>query len=89
MLKTISICDKCGHEEVTEGVYTNNNFTSIRIEIGTYNRTYRNYLLCKECQKELGFLTVDEKGKENEEHIKTIEERLFDLIGEIVAEVQQ
>lgn len=89
MLRTITICDKCGHEEVTKGINSNVNFTAVRIEIGTYNRTYKSYLLCKDCQKVLGLLKEDENGKSKEEHIETIEEKLFNLIAEIVSQVSQ
>lgn len=87
MIKTITICDKCKHEEITERSHYNDNFTDISIEIGRYNKRYKTYTLCKKCQKELGLLTEEEE--ESKVPVESIEGRLFNLIADIVSEVQQ
>jgi len=78
MRKTILICDYCKKETITENEYFEK-YKTIEIKFDNYN--YNKYLLCPECQKNLGLL------KEESETLKPmvdIKDRLFEIIEEIV-----
>lgn len=80
--KTIHICDKCRKEEIVS-CGTPKGWGAIKISIGYYNE--RNFELCGDCRKAVGI--VDKENKE--QPITTIQDRLFEVITEIVAECQE
>jgi hypothetical protein len=84
-----AICDRCKKEETQERGSFNkeaNGWQEVKLEIGYNSYNYKTYLLCKECQIEIGML-ID--GKKQPERVETVEERLFNVISEIVCMNQQ
>lgn len=90
--RVTAICDKCKKEETQEGNYIYGpqfnkekvGWGVVEIKISQYN--HRNFLLCKECRKELGLLDENER---NEPKVESVSDRLFDVISEIVSMNQQ
>lgn len=86
-------CDKCGktEEQTCSGAYgygpsfnrDKNGWNSIKLTISQYNE--RHFLLCSECQKELGIVRT-ENGSKKETDVETLADRLLNVISEIVAE---
>lgn len=93
-MATISIkkCEKCGVEarqDTEKALY--DKFICVDIKCVRYTTRLRAryyYELCPTCQIKLGIFPTDEKEFTGEEN-KNIQDRLYDIIAEIVADTQQ
>jgi thymidine kinase len=91
MYKITAVCDKCKAEATTAekrneyaSCSTPKGWQTVVMKIGQYEE--KNYLLCPECRKSIGLL--NEEKPEKTPKIETVEERLFNVIAEIVHGVQ-
>ena len=91
MYKVTAVCSKCKKEEtqLSKSSYGPNfshgieGWERVELKVSDYNK--RGYLFCKGCLKELGLYIENDKGDRAKTNIETIEERLFNVICEIVA----
>lgn len=84
MKQTKVICDLC-KKEVIVNYFDDSNFKTVTLEFGQYNK--RRYDLCPDCLTKHGL--IDTKNKEKPIPDNSIQEKLFEIIAEIVSQVQE
>jgi len=78
--RRFKVCDMCKKETETDYWNSPENWKNIKIEFGQYN--YRTYDLCPECLGKLGW---KEKTPSIDNKESTIQDKLFEVIQEMVA----
>jgi len=85
MIKYTHICDSCKKEEVTHSSYNPELWTRIEIKYdNTYHNNFSKFLtICPDCQKKIGLPTHQLKRLDTNE-VKSLQDRLFDIVCEIL-----
>ena len=88
--KTLYFCDKCSKEA------DNKELTNVRLELDAYSsyktkrfdRVYQYFNICDECAEKLGFILkkVEEANVVVE---PTTAEKLYDIIAQMIMEIQR
>lgn len=80
MIKYVYICDKCGKQEISDNYSAPSLWNQLKYEARQYETFTK--LLCPDCSKSL---KIEKKENQtNESYNKTVGDRLFEIIQEIV-----
>ncbi len=94
MQVNIKICDRCKKEtrEDKNREDHKRGFEKITLMFGgcdnisyNYKINEREYLLCEECLKKIGIVRIEKK--ESEKNTQSIQDRLYDIIADIVGDI--
>lgn len=89
MVKVTLVCDRCAKEATGTseyGVKEDNNYHTVKISLGNYNK--KSYCLCSECMNKYGLLKENKKTAQSQEE-PSIQDKLFELIYDIATEAAQ